>query len=233
MKRCKTLAVRVCVLALAVVPAYGQRGTFGVNVGQTTDQFGSLPSTSGVEVGIDGKLIVLQSNPKKGGPNIVAGGEIRLPTNSQNHAKEFAAFGGPEFVWGNLTIGAHAQVRKIYLPPSHVNNQFFERDKMELLEIPIVVKYAFGPAKRAFIEAEGAPEFSPWFRAGSSLTPLPNPNFDHAYFVRGGAGYNFGKWYAKAAYESRYFKFVENAGNPTNLYNWKSNLIVGGVGLVF
>ena len=233
MKRCKTLAVRVCVLALAVVPAYAQRGTFGINVGQTTDQFGSLPSTSGIEVGIDGKLIVLQSNPKKGGPNIVAGGEIRLPTDTQNHAKEFAVFGGPEFVWGNLTIGAHAQIRKIYLPPSHVENQFFVRDKMELLEIPIVAKYAFGPAKRAFIEAEGAPEFSPRFRSGGSLTPLPNPNFDHAYFVRGSAGYNFGKWYAKAAYESRYFKFVEDAGNPTNLYNWKSNLIVGGVGLVF
>jgi hypothetical protein len=234
MKRCKALAVGVCLAALGVVPAYAQqRGTFGIDAGAVTDKFGALPSVTGAEVGVDGQIIVLKSNPKKGTPNIVVGGEIRLPTDTQNHAKEFAIFGGPEFVTHNLTIGVHAQIRKIYLPPSTVDNQVFVRDKMELLEIPIVVKYVFGPAKHAFIQAEGAPEFSPRFRSGGSLTPLPNPNFDHAYFVRGSAGYNFGNWYAKATYETRYFKFVENEGNPTNLYNWKSNLITGGVGFVF
>lgn len=234
MKRCKALAVRVCFLMLAVVPVCAQdRGTFGIYGGVTSDKFDSLPSVSGAEVGIEGQIAVLKSNPKKGGPNIVAGGEIRLPTDTQNHAKEFAVFGGPEFVWNNLTIGAHAQVRKIYLPPSHVQNQFFVRDKLEVVEIPIVLKYAFGPEKHAFISAEGAPEFSPWYRSGGSLTPLPKPKFDHGYFVRGSVGYNFGRWYAKATYENRYFKFIENEGNPNNLYDWKSNLITGGVGIVF
>jgi len=34
-------------------------------------------------------------------------------------------------------------------------------------------------------------------------------------------------------YETRYFSFIENAGNPNNLYNWKSNLAAGGVGFSF
>lgn len=233
MKRCKALAVRVCLVILAVVPAYAQRGTFGIDVGQTSDRFGSLPSTNALEVGIDGQIAVLTSNPKKGGPNIVVGGEIRLPSDTQNHAKEYAVFGGPEFLAHNVTFGFHAQIRKIYLPPSTVDNQVFVRDKMELLEIPIVVRYAFGSEKKAFIQAEGSPEFSPRFRSGGSLAPLPNPNFDHGYFVRGIAGYTFGKWYAKATYENRYFSFVENAGNPSKLYNWKSNLISGGIGVSF
>jgi len=46
-------------------------------------------------------------------------------------------------------------------------------------------------------------------------------------------GYNFGKWYLKANYESRYFKFAVGNGNPSNLYDWKSNVITGGVGLNF
>jgi len=37
----------------------------------------------------------------------------------------------------------------------------------------------------------------------------------------------------KATYENRYFKFVENAGNPSSLYNWKTNLIEGGIGVTF
>ena len=86
MKRCKTYLVRVCLLLTLAVPAYSQRGTFGIDVGQTTDKFGSLSSKSGLEAGIDGQLTIVQSNPKRGGPSIVAGGEIRLPTDTSNHA---------------------------------------------------------------------------------------------------------------------------------------------------
>jgi hypothetical protein len=233
MKQCKTLAMCVCLFWLASVPSYCQRGTFGIDVGQSSDKFGALSAVDGLVVGIDGKVIVLKSNPKKGGPNIVAGGEIRLPTDTQNHAKEYAIFGGPEFLWRNWTIGAHAQIRKIYLPPAHVDNQIFVRDKLQLLEIPLIVRYSFGSEKRAYIQAEGAPEFTPHYRKAGSLAPLPNPNFDHGYFVRGTVGYTFGKYYAKASYETRYFKFVANQNNPLNLYNWRSNLISGGVGFVF
>jgi hypothetical protein len=28
-------------------------------------------------------------------------------------------------------------------------------------------------------------------------------------------------------------KFAANPNNPSNLYNWRSNMITGGVGLVF
>jgi hypothetical protein len=233
MKRRKTHLVRVFLFLLAAVPAYCQRGTFGIDVGQTSDKFGALAKFSGVELGIDGQVTLIQANQKEGGASIVAGGEIRLPEDTSNHAKEYAVFGGPRFRIRNLTIGVNAQVRKIYLPPSTVSGQVFVRDKMELFELPVVIRYNFGSSKRAFIEAEGAPEFTPRFRSSSSLIILPNPNFDHGYVVRGSAGYIFGKWYAKATYESRYFKFVENAGNPTNLYNWKSNLISGGIGFAF
>ena len=84
------------------------------------------------------------------------------------------------------------------------------------------------------VEVQGAPEFGPRFhRPSSTQVILTNPRLDHGYFVRGSLGYTFGKWYAKATYESRYFKFVADPGNPNNLYNWKSNLISGGVGFAF
>jgi hypothetical protein len=53
--------------------------------------------------------------------------------------------------------------------------------------------------------------------------------------VRASAGYNFGQWwYVKASAETRYFKFLTNTtGNPNGLYNWKSNIVTGGVGVRF
>src|ERR1700722_12220999 len=42
MKLCKMQVVRVCLFLLAAVPAYCQRGTFGIDVGQTSDKFDSL-----------------------------------------------------------------------------------------------------------------------------------------------------------------------------------------------
>lgn len=235
MTRCQSLLTRFCMILLAVVPAYCQRGTIGIDIGQTSDKFDSLPSASGLEVGVDGQIVVLRSNQKTGRPALTAGGEIRLPTDTGNHAREYAVFGGPEFHLRDFTIGFHVQLRQVDLPPSTVDNQVFARDRMRLLELPLVIKYNFGPEKRAFIQAEGAPEFTPHFkRSSASLVALPNPNLDHGYFVRGSVGYVFTKnWYAKATYENRYFKFVENAGNPSSLYNWHTNLISGGIGFAF
>jgi hypothetical protein len=232
MKSCKTHLVRVCVFVLASVPAYCQRGTFGIDIGQTSDKFDSLSSVSGIEFGIDGQMTVLKGNAKQGGPSLVAGGEIRLANDTANHAREYALFAGPRFKARDLTIGFNVQVRKIVLPTSVVNNQFFPRDDMELLELPLVLRYNFLSNKRAWVEVQGAPEFSPRFRRHSSTT-LPNPHLDHGYFVQGSVGYKFGMWYTKATYENRYFKFVPDLGNPNNLYNWKSNLISGGIGFSF
>lgn len=234
MTRCQKVLTRFCVILLAVVPAYCQRGTLGIDVGQTSDKFANVPAVNGAEVDLEGRLVVLKANPKSGRPAIAAGGELRFPTDTGNHAREYALFGGPEFQVHNLTIGVHAQIRKIILPISTVDNQVFARDTMELLELPIVLKYNFGPGKRAFIDVQGAPEFSPRFKRNSTaLVSLPNPNLDHAYFVHGSVGYVFGNWYVKGTYENRYFKFVENSGNPSNLYNWRSNLISGGIGFAF
>jgi hypothetical protein len=233
MKLCKTQAVRVCAFLLAAVPAYCQRGTFGIDVGETSDKFGALSSVSGLVVGIDGQATVFNPNPKNGRPGILVGGEVRLPTDTQNHSKEYAVFGGVRFPIRDLSIGFNAQVRKIYLPPANVDNQIFVRDKLEFLEIPLVVKYKFGSDKRAFIEAQGAPEFSPHFREAGALLQLPNPNWDYGYFIRGTVGYVLGRWYVKASYENRYFKFAPNQDNPNGLYNWHSNLISGGVGVAF
>jgi hypothetical protein len=234
MKRCKTQVVQVCLILLAAVPAYCQRGTFGIDVGNTSDKFDSLNSVSGLVFGIDGQAAIFNANPKNGRPAILIGGEVRLPTDTQNHAKEYAVFGGLRFpVHQNFLIGFDAQVRKLYTPPANVDNQVFVRDKLEFLEIPLVMKYKFGPSRRVFIEAKGAPEFSPHFRQAGALLQLPNPNWDHGYFVRGTLGYVVGKWYAKASYETRYFKFEQNPNNPNGLYNWRSNLISGGVGFAF
>ena len=240
MKRCKAHLVRTGVFLLflfllATTPAYCQRGTIDINAGQTSDKFGALPYVSGTALDLNGELIVKRPSAKNGGPSIVAGGEVRVPTDDKNHAKEFAVFGGLAFqARSNFSIGVHAQIRKIDLPSATVDNQILVRYNMELIEVPIVLKYKFGPDQRAFIHAQGGPEFTPRFRtAASTSLVLPHPNFDHGYFLRGGVGYTFGKWYAQGTYQTRYFRFEQNPNNPTNLYNWKSNMITAGVGLVF
>jgi len=217
----------------AAVPAYCQRGTFDVNVGQTSDKFGALATSTGLDFDFNGQFTVIQRSAKNGGPSIGAGGEIRVSTDHSNHATEFAVFGGPAFRVHNFSIGVNAQVRKILLPPSTVNNQVFNRGDLELLQLPIVIRYTFGSARHAFVQVQGEPEFTPRFLPPASLVSLPKPNFDYGYTVRGSVGYTFGKWYAQGTYENRYLKFLSNPGNPNNLYNWKSVMVTGGVGVIF
>ncbi len=234
MKLCKTYLVRVCLFLLAALPAYAQRGNIGIDVGETRDTFAGLPTNTSAVVDINGEFAVFQYKPKTDRPAVVAGGELRFPSDtSSNHAKEYAVYGGVHWHFGNLMVGVDGQVRKIYLPVALENNQFFARDKMELLELPLTLRYKFGPDKKAFIEAKGAPEFSPRWRSSGSALVLPNPNFDHGYFVQGSVGYVFGNWYVKGTYENRYFKFIANPNNPSNLYNWRTNYITGGVGFAF
>lgn len=238
MKPCKADLVRTgffLLFLLATVPAYCQRGTLDLNVGQTSDKFGALATVTGAALDLNGELTVIKPSAKNGGPSIVAGGEVRVPTDTANHAKEFAVYGGVAFGVRNLSIGVNAEVRKILMPAAFVNGQVLNRDNLELFELPLVIKYKFGPDQRAFVEVQGAPEFTPRFKVSPlSKVILPNPSFDHGYTLRGSVGYAFGKWwYVKGTYESRYFKFAENLGNPSSLYNWRSNLVTGGVGVTF
>ncbi len=237
MKRCKLRLFHTglfLLFLLAAVPAYCQRGTIDLNVGDTADKFDSLSTITDPVLDLNGEVIVKKPG-KNGGPSFVAGGEVRVPSDSTNHAKEFAVFGGVAFqLSSNFSLAIHAQVRKIDLPSATVDNQIFVRENLELLQVPIVLKYKFGPSKRAFIHLQGEPEFTPRFRtAAATLISLPNPNFDHAYTLRGSVGYTFGKWYVQGTYENRYFKFEQNPNNPSNLYNWKSNMITAGVGAIF
>ena len=240
MKPCSKLTARLSLLFftlffLTTLPAYCQRVTLGIDAGETSDRFGGLARATTAEGIIDGQWVVIQPNHKQGFPDIVVGGEIRLPANTSAHAPELAAYAGPIFWAGShLSLGFHAQVRKIYLPTSNLSGVFFARDKMMLLELPAVLEYRFGAARHAFLQAQVSPEFSPHFTQPSSgPTPFPHPSLDHGYFIRGTAGYTFGKWYAKATYESRYFKFSPVLGNFNDLYNWRTNLVTGGVGFVF
>ena len=228
------LAVSLLFLSLATVPAYCQRGTLDLNVGQVSDKFGDQPVVTSAILDVNGEFTVKKPSAKNGGPSIVAGGEIRVPSDA-GHAKEFAVYGGLVFAIHNFSIGVDAEVRKILMPTAFVDGQVLNRDNMELFELPLTIKYKFGPEKRAFIEATGEPEFTPRFKVSPlSRVILPNPNLDHGYALRGSVGYNFGPhWYAKGSYETRYFKFAENVGNPSSLYNWKSNMITGGVGVRF
>ncbi|MFZ0859055.1 MAG: hypothetical protein ABR881_05185 [Candidatus Sulfotelmatobacter sp.] len=238
MKRGKPHLVRTGVFLLfllVTVPAYCQRGSIDINVGETSDKFDTLAPVTGAALDLNGEVTVKKPSVKNGGPSIVAGGEVRVPSDDTYHAKEFAAFGGVAFqVRSNFSIGVNVQVRKIDLPVATLDNQILVRGNLELVEAPIVLKYKFGPDKRAFVHVQGAPEFTPRYRApASTLISLPHPNFDHGYTLRGSVGYTFGKLYAQGTYETRYFKFIENPGNPSNLYNWKSNMITAGVGVVF
>jgi hypothetical protein len=220
---------------LATVPAYCQRGTLDLNVGETSDKFGALAPVTGTALDLNGELTVIKPSQKNGGPSIVAGGEVRVPTDTSNHAKEVAVYGG--LAWGahNFSIGVNAEVRKIYMPVATVDGQVLNRDNLELFELPLVIKYKFGPGRHAFFEVQGEPEFSPHYKTSPlSRVILPFPTLDHGYDLRGSVGYTFGKWwYVKGTYDSRYFKFDAGQGNPTSLYNWKSNLITGGVGVRF
>jgi hypothetical protein len=238
MTRCKAhllLTGIFLLFLLATVPGYGQRGTLDLNAGETSDKFAALPTVNSAVIDINGEVAVKKPSAKIGGPSIVAGGEIRFPSDSTNHAKEFAAFGGLAFqVTSNFSIAVHGQVRKIDLPVATINNQIVVRDNLELLQIPIVLKYNFGPEKRVFVHVQGEPELTPRYRASkATLISLPHPNFDYGYTIRGSVGYNFGQWYVQGTYQTSYFKFIENGGNPSNLYNWKSNMITAGVGVNF
>src|ERR1035437_4842140 len=158
MKPCKADLVRTgffLLFLLVTVPAYCQRGTLDLNVGETSDKFGALATVTGTALDINGELTVIKPSAKNGGPSIVAGGEVRVPTDTANHAKEFAVYGGIAFGVRNLSIGVNAEVRKILMPAAFVNGQVLNRDNLELLELPLVIKYKFGPGKRAFVEARG------------------------------------------------------------------------------
>jgi len=234
MKLCKTYVVRVCLFLLAALPAYCQRGNIGVDVGATSDTFAGLPTNTAPAVDLNGEVAILAYKPKTQRPAIVAGGEARFPGNAaKEHAKEYSLYGGIHWQFGNLMVGIDVGVRKVYLPVAFVDNQFFARDRMKLLETPVVLRYKFGPDKKLFIEAKGFPAFTPHWSSSGAALQLPNPKFDHGYFVQGSIGYNFGKWYAKGTYENRYFSFIQNPNNPSNLYNWRNNYVAGGVGLNF
>jgi hypothetical protein len=235
MKSGSTYLALLAFLVLFTWNAHSQESMVGIDVGQVSDQYGTQSSVSSPQINANGKIAILKGNPKKGAPAIVAGGEIVVPGDTNSHAKEYAIFGGPEFhVFQNsFVFGFHVQIRKIIQPTAILNGQFFPRDTMELLEIPAYVRYNFGASKHAFIEAQGAPEFSPRFHIPAGGVLLPHPDLDHGYFVRGSVGYNFGHWYARATYQTRYFKFQSNPNNPNYLYNWRSNSITGGVGFSF
>jgi len=221
-------------LFLAAIPAYSQRGTFGIDAGQTSDKYDTQSANNAGFVSVNGKFDIIQAKPKDGKPGITVGGDIRFPSDTNNHPKEFAIFGGPYFEIHNLTIGVNVQVRKIIQPIANQDNQTFPRSTMEVLELPPVITYKFGPDHHVFIQAQGAPEFTPHFHVphGTPLV-LPNPNLDHGYYIRGTLGYNFGKWYARASYETSYFKFNPNNNNPSKIYNWRADIVTAGIGINF
>jgi hypothetical protein len=226
----------VCLLFFLTLPAFAQRGTLGLDVGETSDLFqgGSGRATSAL-VGVDGQVAILKGSPKDDLPSLVAGGEILLPSDTSAHATEFAAFTGPEFQFGHhFFAGFHVEARKVYLPAGTLNGELFGRKNMLLLELPALVGYRFGPGNHAFIEAQGSAEFSPHFTStANSQSIYPNPTFDHGYVVRAIAGYTFGRWYAKATYETRFLKFGQNISNPNDLYNWRTDAVFAGFGLSF
>ncbi len=231
----RLLAFYLGLILLASIPAVCQ-STLGVDVGQTADKYGSLNSTSAFVAMLDGRFTILHGNGKEGAPNLVIGGEIRYPEDTSAHARELAVFGGPEFQFGNFSIGFHGQVRKIYQPSSEVDGLTFIRNNLLLLELPVVAQYKFGPGHGVFIRAEGISEFNPRYsKSNNGIAAFPNPKLDHGYSFRGTIGYNLPvqHWYIKASYETRYFKFAQNGGNPDGLDNWRSDQITGGVGFIF
>ncbi len=245
----KTWIFVVCFLLLAAFSAYAQqpaplpelepeeqRGNLGVDFGVITDRFGASPSATTAVGIINGQGAIYQGNQKAQNPDIVAGGEIILPTGTAEHADEFAGFVGPMFHFTeNFTAGFHLQVRKLDLPNGLLpSGQTFIRNNMLLLELPLVVNYKFLSEKKAFVEAQISPEFSPHYSNSSAgPSPFPHPGLDHGYTILGIVGYKFEKFYIRGTYETRYFKFSPGLGNPYFLYNWKTNYATVGIGFTF
>src|SRR5258708_39251381 len=97
MKPGKAEIFRTCVcllFLLATLPTSSQRATLDLNVGETRDQFGAQPSVTGTAVDLTGEVTIKKPSAKNGGPSIVAGGQVRVPSATGNHAKEFAVYGG-------------------------------------------------------------------------------------------------------------------------------------------
>lgn len=231
---CKTRFIFFCFFILASVSAFAQRGTFGVQAGETSDKFGGLSySTTGL-LGLDGDFALIQGNRRTQSPDVVIGGELRFPTSTSNYAEELAAYGGLMFHFGeHFSAGFHAQIRKFLMPSSPLPNQTFNRYNMLVLETPAVLEYRFGPDNHAYIQAQVQPEFTPRYSSPKSGTPFPHPTLDHGYTIRGTVGYDFSRYYVKGIYETRYFKFVPGVANPAFLANWRTNAITAGFGLVF
>ncbi len=231
---CKTRFIVLCLFLLTAVSALAQRGTFGVQAGETSDKFGTLPYSNAGLLGLDGDYALVQGNRKTQSPDIVIGGELRFPTSTSAHAEELAAYGGLMFHFGDhFSAGFHAQIRKFLMPTTPLPNQTFNRYNMLVLESPAVLEYRFGPENHAFIQGQIQPEFTPRYSAPKSGTPFPHPTLDHAYTIRGTLGYDFSKYYLKATYETRYFKFIPGTANPAFLANWRTNAVTAGFGLVF
>jgi hypothetical protein len=233
------LFISILVAASAALPAFAQEGPtgfIGLEFGRTSDKFGALSPVNGPLGAVEGQWVVIKGSGKTQTPSIVVGGEARFPTDTNRHASEFAAYGGPQFHFGDgFMLGFHLQIRKIYVPPGQLDGGPLNRDKLLMLELPVVLSYKFGPSRRAFVQAQGSAEFTPWYKATTSTpSPLPTPSFDYGYSGRAAVGYAFNsKWYAKAEYQTRLLKFNPGASNPLLLLNWRANQITGGVGLIF
>ena len=202
MKPCKADLVRigVCLLFLsAVVPAFAQRGNLGVDVGASLRPVRQHPF----------RLQRLSRRERRIRHHKTLHQERILPASSpaanprplrhQQSRQGIRRLRRPALRSSRL----HHRRRRsgpqnLYSPPPSSDNQILNRDRIELLQIPLVLKYKFGPAKRAFISAQGEPEFTPHYKTISSASvSLPDPGFDHGYTLRGTVGYNFGKWYVQ------------------------------------
>jgi hypothetical protein len=243
----KSWILILCFFLLAAFSAYAQQpaplpeaeeqvGNIGLDFGLISDRFGATPSATTAVGILSAQGAIIQGNQKTQSPDIVIGGEVVLPTGTSQHADEFAGFVGPMFHFTDqFTAGFHLQVRKLDLPNGLLpSGQSFIRNNMLLLELPLVLNYKFLEDKKAFVEAQILPEFSPHFSNSSAgPSPFPHPSLDHGYTLRGIVGYNFEKFYVRGTYESRYFKFSPGMGNPYFLYNWKTNYATVGVGVTF
>jgi|HubBroStandDraft_2_1064218.scaffolds.fasta_scaffold44762_2 hypothetical protein len=234
-------ALLFAAIALSIPARAQQRGYIAANFGATADRFGGQSRETGAVGAVDGEVIVWKTSDLTHGVDIVGGGELRWPEDGTQHATEQSVYGGFAFHFGqHLTAGIHLQIHRLVPPPSYASGPVtnggvvFNRDHMELFETPIFVQYKFGPSSRFFARVEGTPEFSPRFhKSPDGAPPFDNPNLDHGYAVRGILGYNFGRWFVKGTYQTRYFRFETNANNPDDVYNWRTDFVTGGVGLNF
>ena len=223
MKLCKSILVRlglISPISPGHVPAYGQRGTLDIDAGEVTDKFGAQPQVTAADFGLNGQVTLIQAT-KDGGPSIVAGGELRVPPTPPPMPASTPSSAVRSSPWQFFHRRQRPGPQDSSCPTLTWMEPSWTATTWNCSNSPSSSDTNSVPTSALSSRPTASPNSLPTTnRLPCQPVGVPHPNFDYGYTVRGSVGYNFGKWYVKGTYETRYFKFAsqpEQSHRPVQL----------------